>query len=169
MSPLFLKQFKAYNRRKCCKEHPVNSYSLCSEHLVKARKEWQGFQETRRAMGRCCYCDRKNWKGMLRCKTHREINRKECREWVRLHPDRSFQVWKERQQKWLLLGKCCMCYEHNNLEPGFRRCKPCRTKNQECKRGESPTLEKAPHVVTDARGAKRPVLARPLRPYSDNW
>lgn len=167
MSPMFLNEFKQHYRATCCRENPVSGYSLCPKHLVQARQHWQGFQDARRTLGKCCYCNRKSWKGLLRCKTHREISRERSRVWwSRKTPEFKYQWWKSRRQKWLLLGKCSQCYEHNDLTDGFNRCEQCRTKHKNRKKGEVP---EGTVTIKNAAGRIVPVVIRPQRPYSERW
>jgi hypothetical protein len=129
MSDFFVKKFKQKHRCKSCRSSKIKAngkvYSLCYNHLTKARKESIKWSEQRRHEGLCISCDRKSFRGWLRCRLHREINRLRIQAWIKAHPEYYREQWK--LQKQLRDGGLCpSCHEHRPLSDGYLRCKPCR-------------------------------------------
>lgn len=126
MSPLFLKFFKKQNHCLCCSSTKKKGYSVCPKHLKKAKIHWRKWQEERRHKGVCCYCDRKSYKGWLRCLKHTKYNRKVCLEWKARHPGLDHKKHLERQATYTDKGRCPSCKPHRKLYASHRRCWICR-------------------------------------------
>lgn len=138
MSPKFLKWFrKKHDKCLNCKSAPIKSRSMCSIHLAKARLGWKKWQEKRKKLGLCGYCDKKRFMGWIRCKAHAIANRIKCLNWAKAHPNRSREYWQERKQKALILGLCVYCRAKPNLMPQTLRCLDCKVKDANYKRGLS--------------------------------
>jgi hypothetical protein len=79
-------------------------------------------------LGRCAYCDRKSFKGWLRCKAHTMYNRLMCALWGEKNKEHVAKYVIERRNHWLSLGKC-ICSAHRPLAVGRRRCRTCITRH----------------------------------------
>lgn len=136
MSEFFVKKFNQKTKCGICKTSKLKSggkvYSLCLEHLDEARSRWRRWAKERRNVGRCISCDCKSLNGWLRCRKHTKINRERCKHWARANKEHISKCYKQRTEEWILQG-LCICSKHNPLD-GYRRCKPCRTKNQNRKK-----------------------------------
>lgn len=133
MSEFFVETFKKQNKCWGCKFEPLKqgdrTYGFCAKHLTAARERWRLWQGQRRAEGKCISCHRKSFRGWLRCRVHREVNRLRIAAWIKAHPDHSALQW-EKRKKLLAAGFCPSCKEHRALPAGFRRCDPCRERRR---------------------------------------
>jgi len=129
MSKFFLKSFKARHKCWACKEDKLSGYSLCEKHLTKARNLWRSWGFERREEGLCISCDRKSFKGWLRCKIHTAYNRKKCLAWTHAHPEHAQEAWRKKQTL-RAAGFCPQCPQHRKLKNGAGRCWVCSTRNR---------------------------------------
>jgi len=137
MTQFFLAKFKNANKCNACKQDKLSGYSLCPDHLLKARVRFMNWANERRALALCISCNRKSrlctrgeFKGVrheIRCSMHARLNREKLKRWFALHPTYSSDAWK-KQVEMRNAGKCSKCPEHRALETGFRACKLCRIK-----------------------------------------
>lgn len=149
MSEFFVKKFNQTTKCGQCKDAKLKVgrriYSLCQDHLAKARDHWRNWARERRNCGRCISCDKKAWDGgsrlnrrgyrvpggkvWLRCKQHTLENREKCRLWteeqVKQNPRYFTEKWEGVQQRFLANG-LCICAGHPPLPAGFKRCDKCR-------------------------------------------
>lgn len=132
MSEFFIANFKKQNQCQACTTEKVTNYgktySMCLKHLNKARIHWKNWANVRRAAGKCCYCNKKSYKGYLRCKTHTEYNRANCKKWYQANKERNAQYTIEFKLSYLSQNKCPQCPEHRSLKAGYTRCQVCRNK-----------------------------------------
>lgn len=126
MTAFFVEKFKRENQCWNCKADKLSGYSMCAKHLEKAKLDFRAWAKRRRRQRLCCYCDRRSFKGWLRCKTHTLVNRVKCLRWNRLHPEHGREAW-EKRKKLLALG-ICICRAHRTIPAGFRRCEECRAR-----------------------------------------
>lgn len=127
-----LKTFTTANRIShcsACSKDKLRGRKMCAGHLEKARLFFRSWSATRRAAGKCCWCNKKSFNGWLRCKIHTLYNRAKCAAWMERHPDHGHKQWIERKKKFLANG-LCVCKAHNRLPPGFRRCDSCRPRQR---------------------------------------
>jgi hypothetical protein len=151
MSPLFLRNFKKEHRCTTCVREPKAGYTLCALHLIEARQFWRGFQEARRALGKCCWCNKKSWGGFLRCAHHREENRLRSKNWCLSHPEHE-QKKRAQEKAYIASGHCPKCKEHRQLPEGRTRCASCNARQRAYCNG---TYVRPP--------------AGPVKPYAEKW
>jgi hypothetical protein len=149
MSEFFVKKFNKSNKCAGCKASKLKIgsrvYSLCVDHLAKARDHWRNWAHERRNHGLCIRCDRKAWDGgsrlnrrgyhvpggkrLLRCRLHTQENRENCMRWtqeqLKANPNHFTDKWNEVKAKFLANGRC-ICAGHPPLPAGFNRCDKCR-------------------------------------------
>jgi hypothetical protein len=128
MTAFFVKVFKRTNKCEHCKKEPLPGYHFCAECLEVARARFEKWAHERRNEGLCIRCDRKSFRGFLRCKLHTLLNRAQCKAWGKLHPEHAKVAWEKKKD--LLAAGLCVCPAHNKLPPGFRRCNDCRARQR---------------------------------------
>lgn len=125
--------------RKClgCRRqtfsHQGHVYSMCTDHLRKARAAWHKHCKFKRSLGECINCDNWRLRGEQRCASCKERNRLKCLRWSRAHPEVSHQYWLKVRKQYLQAGYC-LCKGHPKLPPGYRRCDDCRKRHNDTKR-----------------------------------
>lgn len=137
MSGFFVKLFKKENKCPKCPKKKLKrgdkTYSLCTNHLLRARAAWENWTERRRDEAKCCYCHRASYNGWLRCRIHTLINRENCRNWT----IRNYDAVKAKDRAYWAAKKglpdrgfCANCKDQRPIEPGYRRCAPCRQRRR---------------------------------------
>lgn len=132
MSSFFVRLFKRENKCPHCAADKLSGYSLCATHLEQAKLKWRSWATERREHRLCCYCDRKSFRGWLRCRAHTIINRAKILAWMAKHPTHSHDQWVERR-KLADQGLCPACKPHRALTNGYRRCDVCRARSEASK------------------------------------
>jgi hypothetical protein len=140
VSPFFVKHFKKKHKCPQCSRTKLFGYSLCLEHLKKAREYFMKWANERRAIGRCILCNRKSriatrgeFKGQrpeIRCALHARLNREKCLKWHEKNPNYHKEQWRLRKAL-RDAGMCPSCPEHRPLPQGQKRCTLCRIKHRE--------------------------------------
>ena len=133
MSPVFIKHFKKANKcLSCPRERQIikgKIYSLCPEHLEKAKVGFRVWSKERKLIGRCISCNRKSLKNQLRCKYHSLENLERCRDWMTKHPEWAHNQWNNQKTQYLDKG-FCVCPSHNKLPKNRKRCDQCNARNR---------------------------------------
>jgi hypothetical protein len=124
MSPLFIKLYKDLTHCPCCKASPKEGYICCPKHLEAAKLRFQRWSTERKSKGLCCYCNRKSYKGYLRCKPCTIKNRIKCHDWFLKHPEHSKEAW-EKKKLIRDSGFCPGCPQHRPLLAPSKRCVTC--------------------------------------------
>lgn len=147
MTAFFIRKFKATHEcRQCSAEHaPLRKF--CKQHLYKAMMAWRRWAEERRGDELCISCDRKSFRGWLRCRLHTELNRIKCSAWYRANKERESLKDKQSKDAWTAQGKCFQCPEHRPISVrSTRRCATCLDR--------SIMLQKVPDLTRFARVVK---------------
>lgn len=134
MSHYFVKKFNKEHKCSKCKSSKLQVgkkiFSLCQDHLIKAKERWRVWQIQRRVEGKCSYCDKKSYNGWIRCKTHALYNREKCKQWYKVNKEYYKMYNLGRKAEWLSQSKCPQCKEHRSLTEGYARCSVCRVKRK---------------------------------------
>ena len=140
MSEFFIRTFKREHKCGHCPKRAFRrgdrTYSLCPRHLVTAREKWANWAVRRRSEAKCCYCHRKSYNGWLRCRFHTLVNRENCRAWQEENYEekraKEHERWLKAAKMLKLFGICPAC-KVRKVEGDFKRCAPCRKRQQEIK------------------------------------
>lgn len=141
MTKFFIKNFKLTNKCAACPKDKLSGYSLCPDHLAKARAYWQNWATERKAIGKCISCNRAGRRATRehhsrtmddreqRCSFHAKLNTQKMVKWVVKHPSYSKECYA-RLCAIRDAGFCPTCHEHRKLPTGFSRCDVCRARKR---------------------------------------
>lgn len=135
MTKLFVKQYKKNYHPNCydCTFKPTE-YSMCSNHLERARDQFTVWRLARQMVHLCINCNNKSYKEQLRCSKHRKVIGEYCKAWHIKNKNHVDKYTITRKQYWRKQGLCFKCPEHRQLTNGFLNCQECRTKHQNHKK-----------------------------------
>ena len=113
MTPKFIAAFAKKMKCSSCSASKLTGYSVCSHHLIMARKYWRVKVKRKMILGECVNCQRRPVRGEQRCRLHKEINRKRIHAWMQA------KYWARRRD-----GLCvdCLIGQAQPVVPGSCWC-----------------------------------------------
>src|SRR5580698_4076764 len=133
MSRLFLIE-QSRKRRGCpvCKKarfrYRKETYSLCEEHLNRARIMWHRRVAIRARNNQCINCSNKKLKNEQRCSVCKIHNKTKCLKWMKNNRAHVNAYHKRTFDAHIKNNECPSCWQHRPLKEGRRRCDVCNAK-----------------------------------------